>query len=64
MQAASVATPETRSEVLRALVGGAVASWDGDAVRLRVAYSFGAPTLALTPSTDIRVSTRLLDESH
>ena len=38
-QAARDATPEVRSEVLRTLVGRAVASWDGDGVRLRVAYA-------------------------
>jgi site-specific DNA recombinase len=46
------ASPETRSEVLRVLVGSAVASWDGDTVRLRVTYSFGRPSLALIPSTN------------
>lgn len=49
---ARAATPETRAEILRALVGRAVASWDGDAVRLRVAYSFGQPALGLIPSID------------
>ena len=51
---ARAATPETRTEVLRALVTGAHATWDGDAVRLRVGYSFGVqPALASIPSIDI-----------
>ena len=56
--AALNATSETRAGVLRALVGRAVASWDGGAVRLRVSYAFGQPALVAMPSTDTGSSPR------